>query len=58
MRTGQSRRGEPGQLGRNTLQRAGSTEVIDLGGKVSLDVEAGDVLTIETPGGGFGQPRG
>ncbi len=44
--------GEPGQLGRNTLQRAGSTEVIDLGGKVSLDVQAGDVLTIETPGGG------
>ncbi|MBC8115782.1 MAG: hydantoinase B/oxoprolinase family protein, partial [Candidatus Saccharimonas sp.] len=44
--------GEPGQLGRNTLQRAGSAEVIDLGGKVSLDVQAGDVLTIETPGGG------
>ena len=43
---------EPGQLGRNTLQRAGSTEVIDLGGKVSLDVQASDVLTIETPGGG------
>ncbi len=44
--------GEPGQLGRNTLQRAGSTETIDLGGKVSLDVQAGDILTIETPGGG------
>ena len=44
--------GEPGQLGRNTLQRAGSTETVDLGGKVSLDVQAGDVLTIETPGGG------
>ncbi len=48
--------GEPGQLGRNTLQRAGSTEVIDLGGKVSLNVLAGDLLTIETPGGGgFGR---
>ena len=44
--------GAPGQLGHNTLQRAGSTETIDLSGKVSLDVQAGDVLTIETPGGG------
>ena len=44
--------GEPGQLGRNTLQRVGSSEVIDLGSKVSLNVQAGDVLTIETPGGG------
>jgi 5-oxoprolinase (ATP-hydrolysing) len=44
--------GEPGQLGRNTLQRSGSTEVEVLGGKVEIDVHPGDVLTIETPGGG------
>ena len=44
--------GAPGQLGHNTLQRAGQAETIDLGGKVSLDVQPGDVLRIETPGGG------
>jgi 5-oxoprolinase (ATP-hydrolysing) len=44
--------GESGQLGRNTILPNGSTQLIDLGGKVSLDVGAGDVLTIETPGGG------
>ena len=44
--------GESGQLGRNTIQPNGSTELIDVGGKVSRAVQAGDVLTIETPGGG------
>ena len=43
--------GEPGQFGRNTLLTSDGTQR-DLGGKVSLDVAAGDVLTIETPGGG------
>jgi 5-oxoprolinase (ATP-hydrolysing) len=44
--------GAPGALGRNLLQRAGSNEPIDLGGKFAIDVQPGDVLIIETPGGG------
>ncbi|MEX1098410.1 MAG: hydantoinase B/oxoprolinase family protein [Planctomycetales bacterium] len=44
--------GEPGALGRNLLQRAGSDEVEDLGGKFAITVQPGDVLIIETPGGG------
>ena len=43
--------GQPGQFGRNTLCTSDGTER-DLGGKVSLDVAAGDILKIETPGGG------
>jgi 5-oxoprolinase (ATP-hydrolysing) len=43
---------EPGALGRNTLQRAGTDTFEDLGGKFAIDVVAGDVLKIETPGGG------
>ncbi|MSR60211.1 MAG: hydantoinase [Planctomycetaceae bacterium] len=46
-----------GELGQNTLQRAGTTQVVDLGGKVQIDVEPGDLLTIATPGGGA-CPRG
>ncbi len=43
--------GKPGQCGRNTLLHAdGRAE--DLGGKASFDVVAGDVLTLESPGGG------
>jgi len=49
--------GEPGALGRNTLRRAGSSASEDLGGKVQIDVQPGDALTIETPGGGgYGSP--
>ena len=49
--------GEPGAQGRNSLQKAGSAESVALGGKVQLDVAAGDTLLIETPGGGgFGRP--
>jgi 5-oxoprolinase (ATP-hydrolysing) len=44
--------GEPGALGRNTLRCAGSETTEDLGGKVQIEVATGDVLTIETPGGG------
>ena len=44
--------GAPGALGQNTLQRAGSDTVDDLGGKVQLTVSPGDILTIATPGGG------
>ena len=43
--------GQPGALGRNTLVRAdGSTE--RLPGLVQCQVEPGDILIIETPGGG------
>jgi len=44
--------GQPGSLGRNTLTKAGSVETVDLGGKAQITVQPGDVLTIETPGGG------
>lgn len=44
--------GEPGQAGVNRLNGQ------PLPGKIRLDVKAGDVLTIETPGGGgYGQRR-
>ncbi len=42
--------GEPGQMGRNTLLRDG--EESELPGKATLTLQAGDVLRIETPGGG------
>jgi 5-oxoprolinase (ATP-hydrolysing) len=44
--------GAPGMLGDNTLQRAGSTAIENLGGKVQITVSPGDILTIATPGGG------
>jgi 5-oxoprolinase (ATP-hydrolysing) len=48
--------GSPGALGNNTLQRADG-ERIKLPGICELTVQPGEVLTIETPGGGgFGQP--
>ncbi len=43
--------GESGALGRNTLQKING-DITDLGGKASLDVAAGELLTIESPGGG------
>jgi 5-oxoprolinase (ATP-hydrolysing) len=43
--------GQPGQFGRNSLQRAdGSVE--QLSALVQTTVQPGDILTIETPGGG------
>ncbi len=43
--------GRPAQTGRNSICRAdGSTE--DLGGSLQLAMAAGDLLRIETPGGG------
>lgn len=42
--------GKPGACGRNTLIRAGQST--PLSGKVTLDLRPGDVLQIETPGGG------
>lgn len=48
--------GEFGAVGQNQLRRASSGIDDELPGKVQLSVEAGDVLTLETPGGGgFGE---
>jgi 5-oxoprolinase (ATP-hydrolysing) len=48
--------GEPGALGRNRLRRAGG-DVVDLPACGSVDLEPGDELIIETPGGGgYGRP--
>jgi N-methylhydantoinase B len=44
--------GEAGAPGRATLTRAITGEVTELPGKCSVHVDAGDVLRIETPGGG------
>ncbi|MFG0240077.1 MAG: hydantoinase B/oxoprolinase family protein, partial [Gimesia chilikensis] len=49
--------GEPGQIGENLLQKAGTSTEESLGGKLSISVDAGDTLTIKTPGGGgYGTP--
>jgi N-methylhydantoinase B len=46
--------GEPGQTGRNSLIRGG--RLTNLSGKARIEVRQGDVLRIETPGGGgFGK---
>ena len=42
--------GKPGASGRNTLIRNGEERVLP--GKIQLDLQAGDRLRIETPGGG------
>ncbi len=48
--------GAPGALGTNRVERADGT-VVELGGSGSADVGPGDVLVIETPGGGgYGTP--
>ncbi|WP_129310432.1 hydantoinase B/oxoprolinase family protein [Streptomyces sp. L2] len=48
--------GAPGALGANRVERADGT-VTELGGSGSADVAPGDVLVIETPGGGgYGRP--
>ncbi len=44
--------GGDGQIGKNTLRRCGSYEETDLTGCAQVEVQTGDVLTIETPGGG------
>ena len=44
--------GKNAAAGRNSLRRGGGSNLEDLGGKFSIDVQPGDVLTIETPGGG------
>ncbi|MEU6276965.1 hydantoinase B/oxoprolinase family protein [Streptomyces populi] len=48
--------GEPGALGANRVERADGT-VTELGGSDAADVGPGDVLVVETPGGGgYGPP--
>lgn len=48
--------GAPGALGANRVERADGT-VTELGGSGAADVGSGDVLVIETPGGGgYGPP--
>jgi 5-oxoprolinase (ATP-hydrolysing) len=48
--------GAPGATGRDRLERADGS-VLALPGKLTFDVRPGDVLRIETPGGGgFGRP--
>ncbi|MFJ8084736.1 hydantoinase B/oxoprolinase family protein [Streptomyces sp. NPDC096205] len=48
--------GEPGALGANRVERADGT-VTDLGGSDTTEVGPGDVLVVETPGGGgYGPP--
>ncbi|WP_371648468.1 hydantoinase B/oxoprolinase family protein [Streptomyces mirabilis] len=48
--------GEPGALGANRVERADGT-VTELGASDTVDVGPGDVLVIETPGGGgYGPP--
>jgi 5-oxoprolinase (ATP-hydrolysing) len=43
--------GAPGALGRNRVERAGG-DIAEMAGCDSVDVRPGDVLVIETPGGG------
>ncbi len=48
--------GSPGQLGRNRVERADGSRV-ELPGCACVQVRPGDVLVIETPGGGgYGRP--
>ncbi|MFN9127493.1 MAG: hydantoinase B/oxoprolinase family protein [bacterium] len=49
--------GEPGQVGRNSVQRADG-RIEELDGCDSTPMQPGDVFVIETPGGGgYGKPR-
>jgi 5-oxoprolinase (ATP-hydrolysing) len=47
--------GQPGQKGQNLLLRADG-RIVNLGGKATVSLQAGDVMRISTPGaGGFGE---
>jgi 5-oxoprolinase (ATP-hydrolysing) len=43
--------GQPGQSGRNTIARAGQ-RIEEFGSCAKMEVHCGDVIIIETPGGG------
>jgi 5-oxoprolinase (ATP-hydrolysing) len=48
--------GSPGALGRHFVQRADG-DVAEMAGADSMEVFSGDVLVVETPGGGgYGRP--
>jgi N-methylhydantoinase B len=48
--------GQPGQPGRNVLIRDGNEEMLP--GKITLAAQAGDVISVQTPGGGgWGEER-
>jgi 5-oxoprolinase (ATP-hydrolysing) len=50
--------GKPGAVGRNWVRRPGGS-VVELGGCDRVEMSAGDVFVIETPGGGgYGAPEG
>ena len=44
--------GQPGTIGRNSLRPADADADTDLSGRFQIDAQPGDVLTIQTPGGG------
>lgn len=46
------RGGDPGEVGRNVLNRANGRDVEVLPAKCQIELDEGDKLTIETPGGG------
>ena len=47
----------PGALGRQWIERADGT-IQQVGGRDSVQVDAGDVFVVETPGGGgYGVPE-
>lgn len=49
--------GEAGKCGLNLLVKKDG-RVINLGGKTAVDVEAGDIFSMKTPGGGgYGVPK-
>jgi N-methylhydantoinase B/oxoprolinase/acetone carboxylase alpha subunit len=49
--------GQPGATGRNLLRKANSGTVVGLADKAVISVNRGDVLIVETPGGGgYGTP--
>jgi len=49
--------GRAGMAGRNLLLRSGAAQSMPVPSKVRLDLEIGDRLIIETPGGaGWGEP--
>jgi 5-oxoprolinase (ATP-hydrolysing) len=50
--------GRDGEKGLNLLRRADG-RVVNLGGKATVQLSAGDVMCIHTPGaGGYGEPAG
>jgi 5-oxoprolinase (ATP-hydrolysing) len=49
--------GGPGAVGENRVERVGG-KVETLGGTATIDLEAGDTVIIETPGGGAFGPAG